>query len=596
MTVTAEITERGDIAILSEFRDKDLVKQVPGARWDAKDKVWRAPLSWGTCKTMRGVFGDRLGIGERLAAWAWKERTEFIDPALKLRLELDDEAMGNFEPRLFDFQRGGAAFLAHVGKALLGDEMGSGKTVQTIVALRWLHENDEQNAGSLPILVIAPNAMKRTWQREFATWWPECRVDVIHGGAAQRRKVFDAARAGDLDVVVMHWDVARLHSRLAPYGSIRLEDKHKEAKELNLIPWKSIIMDEAHKLKNPKAQQTRAVWAVCRQDSVQYKYALTGTPIANAPHDMWAILNALDEKEFPSKTRYVDRYCLQSWNAFGGLDIIGLRPDTADEFYAVVDPRFRRMPKKLVLSHLPPITRDTRFIEMSPKQRKAYQDMADTMVTRFENGDTVITTNPIAQLTRCVQFSSAYAELNEEGEVRLTEPSNKVDALVELLSDLDPSEGVVVFAQSRQLIELAAARLEKEKVSYSLLVGGQNDLERQHGIDTFQNGDVQVILCTVAAGGVGVTLTRARICVFLQRDFSLVNNVQAEARVHRIGSEHHENVLIIDFVSEETVDERIIEVIVTKQERLEEVVRDKSTLASLLSVGSKKSKKKKRRK
>lgn len=600
MTVRAEISERSDIVLLAEFRDKDLCKSIPGARWDPNDKVWRVPLSWASCKALRGVFGDRLEIGDRLVKWAWELKIEFIDPALTRRLVLDDEEMAAYEPRLFDFQRGGVAFLTllkearavtgEAAGALLSDEMGSGKTVQVIVALRWLHEHDD---GSLPLLVICPKAMKRTWERELNTWWPGLRIGVITGGAVERKKVFTAARARDLDVVIMHWEVARLHSRLAPYGSIRLTDKEKETKELNLVQWKGVVIDEAHKMKNPQAQQTRAVWGTVRGPSIKYRFALTGTPVANAPHDMWAVLHALSPTEFPSKTRYVDRYCLLSWNAFGGLDVIGLRPDTADEFFSVVDPRMRRMPKALVLSHLPPILREKRIVEMDAKQAKAYRDMAEQMFTRLENGDTIITTNPIAQLTRLVQFSSSYAEVDaDSGDVRLVAPSNKVDALLEIIDEVG-KESIVVFAQSRQLIMLASEALTKHNVSHSLIVGGQTDLERQAAIDDFQGGRVQVILCTVAAGGVGVTLTRARICVFLQRDFSLVNNVQAEARIHRIGSEIHESVVIIDVVSENTVDEHIIDVIVTKQERLEEVVRDRATLAQLLTTGAKKKGKKK---
>ena len=584
MTVKAEISERGDIILLSEFRDKDLCKSVPGARWDPEDRAWRIPLSWASCKTLRGVFGDRLEVKPKLAAWAWDLRKEFIDPALALRLELDDMMMGEYEPRLFPFQRAGVAFLVLCMRALLADEMGSGKTVQTIVALRWSHEHAAEKA--LPILVICPNAMKRTWEREFETWWPGLRIGVITGGAAERKKIFTAARAHELDVVIMHWEVVRLHSRLAPYGSIRLTDKDKEVKELNLIPWSSVILDEAHKMKNPQSQQTRATWAVCKQESVQYKYALTGTPIANAPHDLWPLLHALAPEEFPSKTRYVDRYCLLSWNAFGGLDVIGLRPDTAAEFFSIVDPRMRRMPKSVTLPQLPDIIPSVRYLEMSAKQRKAYEEMATSMIARLENGDTIITTNPIAQLTRLIQFSSSYAEVGDDEKVRLTLPSNKVDALLEVIDEAG-ANSIVVFAMSRQLIMLASEALTKEKITHTLLVGGQTDIERMASIDSFQRGDTQVILCTVAAGGVGVTLTRANTIVFMQRDFSLVNNVQALARVHRIGSEVHESILCVDLVSEGTVDEHIVEVIVTKQERLEEIVRDKRTFATLLSKGVK---------
>jgi SNF2 family DNA or RNA helicase len=281
---------------------------------------------------------------------------------------------------------------------------------------------------------------------------------------------------------------------------------------------------------------------------------------------------------------------LWSWNTFGGLDVIGVRPDTAEEFYSVVDPKMRRMPKALVLPHLPPkiggILNDSgpvlRYAQMTSKQTAAYKQMAAGMLAELDSGDTVVATSPIAQLTRLLQFASSYAEIDENGAVRLAAPSSKVDALVEILDEMGSDEPVVVFAHSKQLIMLAGQTLADMGVTHRFLVGDQTERERTQAIDDFQNGQARVILCTLAAGGVGVTLTRARVCVFLQRDFNLVNNVQAEARVHRIGSEQHDSVLIVDVVSEGTVDERVLELMRTKGERLEEVVRDRDTLRALI--------------
>lgn len=587
MAVIAELSEDRDIVLISEYQDKDYVKMLPGARWDPENKVWRAPLSWSTCKALRGIFQAKLTIGPRLGEWAWNLRKDFIEPQMKLRLAMDDDEFGSFESRLFDFQRPGAKFVAFGERVLLCDDMGSGKTVQLATALHWW---DEKNGDAYPVLIIAPRSTKGMWERELKKWVPGARPVSLKGSATARKKILEAVKSGEVNVVIAHWEQLRIHSRLAGYGSMRLEEKDKTPKEFNEIPWRAVVADEAHRAKNPQSQQTRALWAVGLQPSVRYRVGMTGTPVANAPHDMWAPLHFIDAKEFPAKTRFIDRYCMSSWNSFGGLDVIGLKPETSEEFYAVVDPRMRRIPKALSLGHLPPLIGailsdqgpNIRPVEMDSKQSKAYDDMEASMVAKLENGDLIFVTNPIAQLTRLMQFASSYAELNDEGEVRLVAPSNKVDALLDVIDETAAEDHVVVFAQSAQLIRLAVAALEKAGISTRLIIGGQKEDERQANIDDFQAGKAKVMLATIAAGGVGVTLTRARVCIFMQRSFSMIDNTQAEARVHRIGSEVHESVEIIDLISEGTVDERVIEVLRTKGERLEEIVRDKDTLKQLL--------------
>jgi SNF2 family DNA or RNA helicase len=205
--------------------------------------------------------------------------------------------------------------------------------------------------------------------------------------------------------------------------------------------------------------------------------------------------------------------------------------------------------------------------------------MADLMITQLDEGDVTYATNPLARLTRLTQFASAYATL-EGDDLRLAEPSCKIDGLLDVLSEAE-GEQVVVFAESRQLIELASARLEKEKISHGLITGAILPAERQNNVDSFQAGRLRVMLCTMGAGGEGITLTAARIVVFLQRSWSLVKNKQAEDRVHRPGQDANK-VEIIDVVSVGTVDEEIIDVRELKEERLQEVVRDKEAVRKML--------------
>ena len=562
-----------EITVRTEFRDRDLIRQVPGTTWDNQNRLWRLPLSWGSCKALRGVFHQRLEVGPLLTEWAWAEFNDRVSPCLNLRQATTAEG----DDRLYEFQRAGVAFLKFAKRAVLADDMGTGKTVQTIMALQAIQEDEDSEYDVFPILVVCPNSMKHTWKREFDKWWPGLEVKVVQGTAAKRRKIIEDP---DLDVIVMNWESLRLHTRLAPYGSIRLTDAEKQPKELNRRRWMTVVADEAHKLRDPKSKQTRATWWVGK--TAHYRFALTGTPVTNAPDTMWSMLHFVSPENWPRKSSYIDRYCLSAFNSFGGLEVIGVRPEMSEEFFSILDPMMRRMPKDVVLKQLPPIVRQRRYLEMGTKQGRAYDDMLDGMLTKLEDGDAIIAPTVLAQLTRLVQFSSSLACLDEHGDVRLSEPSNKLDALMDDLDELGKDEPVVIFAQSRQLISLAAKRLEDKKISYRMVVGGQNETERQQHVDDFQAGRARAMLVTIAAGGVGLTLTKARVAIFLQRSWSKVDNDQAEARIHRIGSEVHENVVYIDYVSEGTVEEHQLDVLADKSHKFEEVVRDQAFLSKLL--------------
>jgi SNF2 family DNA or RNA helicase len=143
-------------------------------------------------------------------------------------------------------------------------------------------------------------------------------------------------------------------------------------------------------------------------------------------------------------------------------------------------------------------------------------------------------------------------------------------------------DSVAVCAVSRQLIELLSARMTKEGIEHGLITGAQDEDQRQKAIDDFQSGKIKWILFTAQAGGVGVTLTAARRLVMLQRPWSLVDYKQALDRVHRIGSEIHDSILITDYVTEDTIEERVIQALDTKADNFEQVVRDKVKLLDML--------------
>ncbi len=591
MAVKVEVDDSlKSIVIHAEWRHKELCKSLPGSSWSTSDQVWKVPLSWSACLALRSTFRSDLEIGPGLTEWAANELNTRISPSTALR-ELES---ADGDDDLFPHQRAGVAFLAASKRALLADEPGLGKTAQAIRALKRLQENGDE---VFPALIVCPNTLKKNWAREFARWWPEVSVQVVKGSSAQRKKQLDTPA----DVYVMNWEGLRFHSRLAPYGSVALkrcsdcgghDTGVTEARcevhlrELNQIDFNAVIADEIHRSKDPKSKQTRALWSATGDAGI--RFALTGTPIANDVVDLWSILHWLSPSDWPSKTKWIERMIDTMLNAFGGMMVIGVKPHMEEEFYKSVNPYMRRMLKDRVLPWLPKVINDRRDIEMSTKQKKAYEQMRDHMIAELEEGGALVAPSVLTQTTRLVQFANSYAVLETDpttGEMKTTlaEPSCKVDALMDDIKSGDfGNDSVAVCAVSRQLIEILSAAMTKAKIDHGLITGAQNEDERQQAIDDFQAGRTKWILFTAQAGGVGVTLTAARRLIMLQRPWSLVDYKQAIDRVHRIGSEEHESILITDYVTEGTIEERVIQVLETKAGSFEQVVRDKEQLLKTL--------------
>ena len=597
MSVFVELDEaQTHIVVTAEWRLKELCKSLPGASWSAKEQIWRIPVSWGGCLALRSTFKAELELGPKLTEWAKNEKAVRVDPSNALR---DVDVMEDGDQDLFPHQRAGVEFLATSRRALLADEPGLGKTAQAIRALKKLHDRGEE---VFPALIVCPNTLKKNWEREFDKWWPGVNVTVINGSATQRRAQFDQQS----DVIVINWESLRTHSKLSSYGSIALarcpECKGHDSRitpsrcevhqrELNEIDFKSVVADEIHRSKDPKSKQTRALWAAT--GTADIRFALTGTPIAKDVVDLWPILHWISPEEWPSKTKWIDRMIDTMLNAFGGMMVLGVKPHMEQEFYASINPRMRRMLKSRVLPWLPEVINERRDVEMGAKQAKAYKQMLEHMIALIEKedgtvGDSVVAPNPLTQALRLLQLASSYADVtidpvSGEEKVLLSDPSCKVDALMDDMKNGDfGDDSVAVCAVSRQLIEILSARLTKEGIEHGLITGAQDQDERQKSIDDFQSGKTKWILFTAQAGGVGVTLTTARRLVMLQRPWSLVDHKQALDRVHRIGSEIHDSVIITDYVTENTIEERVIQALDTKADNFEQIVRDKEQLLKML--------------
>lgn len=614
------------IRLETRYSERELVKQVPGSHWNDGEKVWEVPLTWPACLQLRGLFGDSLIVHESLALWSQAEMRNRVGPATTLR-DVITRVPGNWDEQLYDFQTAGAAFLLAAGEgALLGDDLGLGKTAQILAVLNALLQIDVSDA--LPALVICPNGVKFDWLKQIERWRiSDVNPYVIAGGAAARRKLLTLARADPRAFVITNIESVRLLSRLAPYGSTRLArcrtcDKKRgeetltvarcevHPKELNSFGFKTVILDECHRIKDPASKQTRACWAVGHDSSVRRRWALTGTSIANHVGDLWSIWHFICPSEAPTRSKWVDRYALQAWNAFGGLDIVGVNPERREEFYRALDPRFRRTPKALVRQQLPAVVRPTRWVDVTPRQRKAYAELSATLVTRLPSDVVVVSKNNLVNATRKFQLASSFFDaewvpnpLTDKStcdcrkfglpthselcpdrlrcHVWLTEPSPKIDALME---DIDALGGrrAVVAAQSRQLIDLVARRLDKAKVSYGRMTGSDSEYERDAAKRRFMNEQLQIMLLTIDAAGTGIDGLQVADTMFvIQRSWKMIANVQLDGRLDRFGSEAHDSVTIIDYVARDTTEETTLYPrLAEKWRQLEEINRDRVRLAA----------------
>lgn len=605
MTLIAEIDENDPTKIkIAEFewKYKVLLNSLPSASFAAKDQSWGFSLTWQTCLALQSTFGANLTVGPKLKAWVTNVYNTVVLPAYNMRMEITPQGWEEVMPDvgLYPHQKGDVAFLSTVKRGMLFNGMGSGKSISSTGAVRQLAASGED---VFPMLVACPNSTKMGWKKEILKVWPGLKINVIDGTSTQRRKLLEEKA----HVYVINWESIRSHSKLKPYGGNALkrcpeckglDPKVKPAsceahvKELNLIDFKTVIGDEIHRIKDPASKVSRAFKAAT--GNAEFRIGLSGTPIASTPEDLFSPLNWLFPEAYPSKNKYIDRFCITADSAWGGKIVIGIRPEMEAEFFQGIDPFTRRMSKEVILPFLPPVVYDRRDVEMGTKQKKAYEQMRDKMIAEVADGEIVYTTSPLTKMTRMLQFSSAYAEIEyrdvynpivdaveNKPYVRLSDPSCKLDAFMDDLEDFG-EESVVVFAVSSQLINMLSARLDKLKIPHGLITGDQDAKEREMHMENFQAGKTKYILCTIAAGGTGITLTQGSTAVFLQRSWSMIENLQAEARVHRIGSEKYSSIRIVDYVTTDSSEEVVFRAVAEKSNQLEFILRDKELMTKYL--------------
>ncbi len=432
------------------------------------------------------------------------------------------------------YQQKGADFFAMRGGAANFDEPGLGKTVQAIIGAK----------DKFPCLVISNNTNKYFWKSEEVDWG-EYDINRIHVFETTDRRDMNMFKRPDIDVYIIHWEALRFVE-----------------KELLKVKWRCVIVDEAHRMKNRKTQQSK----ILRKMRPEHRYVLTATPIINRPDELWALLNFLFPKKYTSYWKFFHEHILAvpritHGNVIRGYDIIGVRDSAAlrDELRPFV---IRRL-KKNVQPELPPKVYTTIEVELAPEQRKAYNEMREEFITWLGDKDIpdteIAASTVLTQMIRLRQITTGLFLLDPDTKAR----SAKVDAILELISDIG-DRSVVIFVQFVESAYVLQRGIQKMHINVAVITGRvRSAIERERIRLDFQAKKIQVLIITLNTGKESITLTAADTMIFMDRPWSPLHLESAEDRIHR-QTQEADTVFYISIVARDTLDSHIDKVLKLK--------------------------------
>lgn len=387
---------------------------------------------------------------------------------------------------------------------LVDDFIVTHNTVQVIAHVQRRKEDE----GPSPVLVIAPTSVTHTWENEIKKFAPSLSILRLQSGSDRAAK-YDMIH--DYDVVVTSYALARL-----------------DAHQLERFRFRTLVLDEAQNAKNPASQIAKVV----RGLQADHRLALTGTPVENSLRDLWAIFGFVEPGLLGSEASFRRRFELPIADGDEGAAAV-LR--------SRLEPFVLRRTKEDVAKELPERTEAVIECELSALQRRLYRGIAeaarrDVLAKYDEDGAEATTVHVLAALTRLRQVCAHPGLLAPE---YLDEPeaSGKFDAFVETVEEvLDGGHKVLVFSAFASMLRIMRTALDKRSIAYGYLDGSTKDRDRAVEVERFMSADgPPVFLCSLKAGGVGLTLTAADYVVLYDPWWNPAVERQAIDRTHRIG-------------------------------------------------------------
>ncbi len=436
---------------------------------------------------------------------------------------------------------------------ILADEMGLGKTLQSVSVIAYMTQFKKE-AG--PHLVMVPKSTISNWMREFNAFCPSIRVQAFHGSKDERERFVQKTLLPGSFHEERTWDV------IVTTYEVTLLEKFSLFK----IPWKFLIIDEAHRLKNEASQFSQVV----RQLDTQHRLLLTGTPLQNNLHELWALLNFLLPDVFASAEQFDEWFNLDVDDKEAKQRIIG-------QLHKLLRPFMLRRLKADVEKSLPPKTETIIFAGMSSVQKELYKKilMRDIHLINQgltsreqagkggEGGRTAVL-NIVMQLRKCVNHPYLFPGIEDRAEdplgPHLYQTCGKMVLLNKLLKRLkERGHRVLLFSQMTKMLDIIEDYMVSQGYQYCRIDGNTSHDLREDSINTFnaENSSKFCFLLSTRAGGLGINLQTADTVIIYDSDWNPQADLQAQDRAHRIGQK--KPVQIFRLVTEDSVEVKVLE-------------------------------------
>lgn len=441
-----------------------------------------------------------------------------------------DTLKHNLRVEPYDYQKEGILAGLRWHRFLIGDEPGLGKTLQSIGVVDC--------ANAYPCLVICPSSLKINWQREFEKFTNK-KALVLDNSVMTTWSYL--LRMGMQQVAVVNYESLRKYfvwdiTKREQGGGFRLKDVVFNP-EIKLF--KSIIIDECHRVKDPSAQQS--IFARGIAEGKEYRILLSGTPVVNRPADLIAQLSIMGRlPEFGGRTKFLAEY--------GGGEISrerrGKEEDDAprnleklsSELYARC---MIRREKSKVLTQLPDKTRTDLIVDISNRDEYmlAEADLAEYLRQYTECDDIDIRRK--MRMEALVKFMTLRS-LSAKGKVK-----QAIDFTRTFLANGKP---LILFCSLHEIVD----EIKKAFPKAVSVTGRDSMMQKQAAVDAFQSGKAQLIVCSIKAAGVGLTLTASSNVAFVELPYTYADCCQCEDRAHRIGQK--DNVTCYYLLGKNTID------------------------------------------
>ncbi|XP_061084814.1 DNA excision repair protein ERCC-6 [Conger conger] len=485
--------------------------------------------------------------------------------------------------KLFKYQQTGVRWLweLHCQQAggILGDEMGLGKTIEIIAFLAGLSYSKLRTRGSNyryaglgPSVIVCPATVMHQWVKEFHTWWPPFRVAVLHdtGSFTSRKEKLVPEIAANHGILITSYSYVRI-----------MQDS------LQKYDWHYIILDEGHKIRNPYAGVTVA----CKQFRTPHRFILSGSPMQNNLKELWSLFDFVFPGKLGTLPTFMEQFSVPI--TMGGYSNASpVQVQTAYKCACVlrdtINPYLLRRMKADVKTSLslPDKNEQVLFCRLTDDQRQVYQNFIDSKeVYQILNGDMQVFAGLIALRKICNHpdlFSGGPRILRGIPEDQLTpeehfgfwKRSGKL-VVVESLLRLWHKQGhrVLLFTQSRQMLEILEVFLRENGYSYLQMDGTTSIASRQPLIRQFnEDKSLFIFLLTTRVGGLGVNLTGANRVIIYDPDWNPSTDTQARERAWRIGQT--QQVTVYRLLTAGTIEEKIYHRQIFKQFLTNRVLKD----------------------